>query len=145
MIPFSTWKILSVSWFRPFDCSSMSKPVKSLPLNRRTTLPCVGMPLAICPTTAGDTAKEAIRNKRTRLGVTSMGGPLLLPTTFCRGMITRFCAITMMAILGSFLPVVKGLRGALDLKLLVKFNLLLIVVFGLGLLVIAYQARGFLE
>jgi HAMP domain-containing protein/type II secretory pathway pseudopilin PulG len=31
------------------------------------------------------------------------------------------------------------------LKLLVKFNLLLTVVFGLGLVVIAYQARGFLQ
>jgi len=31
------------------------------------------------------------------------------------------------------------------LKLLVKFNLLLIVVFGLGLFVIAYQARSFLQ
>ena len=31
------------------------------------------------------------------------------------------------------------------MKLLVKFNLLLIVVFGLGLFVIAYQARSFLQ
>ena len=31
------------------------------------------------------------------------------------------------------------------MKLLVKFNILLIVVFGLGLLVIAYQARTFLQ
>ena len=35
--------------------------------------------------------------------------------------------------------------GEHDLKLLVKFNILLIVVFGLGLLLIAYQARSFLQ
>ena len=60
--------------------------------------------------------------------------PLLLPKTFCWWMITQFCAITMMV-----------RQGVFDLKLLVKFNLLLIVVFGLGLFVIAYQARSFLQ
>ena len=72
------------------------------------------------------------------------GRPLLLPATFCWWMITQFCAITMMVVLGSF-SAVKVRQGVFDLKLLVKFNLLLIVVFGLGLFVIAYQARSFLQ